>query len=66
MRARIRNHPMKYVLAGILLIIAIPIVLGLINMVIGTAFAILKLVVVLAVIVFLAALVMRLLNATPR
>ena len=57
---------MKYVLAAILLIIAIPIVLGLINMVIGTAFAILKLVVVLAVIVFLAALVMRLLNATPR
>ena len=57
---------MKYVLAAVLLIIAIPIVLGLVNMVIGTAFAILKLVLVLAVILFLAALVLRLLNVNPR
>ena len=57
---------MKYVLAAVLLIIAIPIVLGLVNMVIGTAFAILKLLLVLAVIVFLAALVLQLLNVNPR
>lgn len=62
----LRNSLMKYVLAVVLVLIALPIVLGLIQFIIGTTFAILKLLLMLAAIVVLVAVAMRLLNLIPR
>lgn len=54
---------MKYVVAVIIALIALPILL---NMLIGTAIAAVKLLIALAVLVLLAGLVLRLMNGLAR
>jgi hypothetical protein len=57
---------MKYVIAVIVALIALPILFGILNMVIGTAFMVIKLLIALAVLVLLAGLVLRLMGGIAR
>ena len=57
---------MKYVLAVILILIALPLIIGLIQFILGTAFMVVKLLIGLAVLVLIVGLVLRLLNLVPR
>lgn len=57
---------MKYVLAIVLLLIALPIIFGIVQMILGAAMAAVKLLIGLGIVALIAVVILRLLNPMPR